>query len=330
MAPRTLGLLGHQQGDDADLDLRPPHHPGRRVGPLPRADGGAAQGRGRLLRPHLRGPRRPLPAGAVGDRRPPRRSSGAARQARRSRSRRRSCSSSTPTACAATWSPTSIPLDSSARAAPRPRPRHLRPHALGPRPRVHHRRAVRRGPRDAARHPRRPARHLLRHDRRRVHVHRRPASARRGCRCAWRSTRNYPAARRARAGGASSRSWSEAESFERFLHAKYVGHKRFSLEGGEALIPLLDRVLNDAAREGVREVVIGMPHRGRLNVLANTVGQAAGPDLRGVRGQRPDPDTTQGSGDVKYHLGASRHPPGGHRGDDRRAAGARTRATSSS
>ena len=65
----------------------------------------------------------------------------------------------------------------------------------------------------------------------------------------------------------------EAESFERFLHAKYVGHKRFSLEGCEAAIPLLDRVLSDAARAGVREAVIGMAHRGRLNVLANTVGK---------------------------------------------------------
>src|SRR5439155_17070804 len=65
----------------------------------------------------------------------------------------------------------------------------------------------------------------------------------------------------------------EAESFERFLHAKYIGHKRFSLEGGETAIPLLDKVLSDAARAGVRETVIGMSHRGRLNVLANTIGK---------------------------------------------------------
>src|SRR5262249_28907947 len=65
----------------------------------------------------------------------------------------------------------------------------------------------------------------------------------------------------------------EAESFERFLHAKYVGHKRFSLDGCEAAIPLLDTLLSAAAREGVREAAIGMAHRGRLNVLANTIGK---------------------------------------------------------
>ena len=96
----------------------------------------------------------------------------------------------------------------------------------------------------------------------------------------------------------------EAESFERFLHAKYVGHKRFSLEGCEALIPLLDRVLNDAAREGVREAVIGMAHRGRLNVLANTIGKPLAQIFSEFEGQT-DPDSTQGSGDVKYHLGAT-------------------------
>src|SRR4029453_1036370 len=57
----------------------------------------------------------------------------------------------------------------------------------------------------------------------------------------------------------------EAESFERFLHTRYIGHKRFSLEGCEAVIPLLDRVLNEAARDGVQEAVIGIAHRGRLN-----------------------------------------------------------------
>jgi 2-oxoglutarate decarboxylase len=96
----------------------------------------------------------------------------------------------------------------------------------------------------------------------------------------------------------------EAESFERFLHAKYVGHKRFSLEGGEALIPLLDTLLNDAASLGVEEVVIGMSHRGRLNVLANTVGKPLAQIFSAFEGNL-DPDSTQGSGDVKYHLGAT-------------------------
>ena len=96
----------------------------------------------------------------------------------------------------------------------------------------------------------------------------------------------------------------EAEGFERFLHTKYVGHKRFSLEGCEALIPLLDRVLCDAARAGVKEAVIGMSHRGRLNVLANTIGKPLVQIFSEFEGH-VDADSTQGSGDVKYHLGAS-------------------------
>ncbi len=93
-----------------------------------------------------------------------------------------------------------------------------------------------------------------------------------------------------------------AESFERFLHARYIGHKRFSLEGGEALIPLLDRALNDAALLGLREAVLGMPHRGRLNVLANTIAKPL-PEIF-AEFQETDPTTYQGSGDVKYHIGA--------------------------
>jgi 2-oxoglutarate dehydrogenase E1 component len=96
----------------------------------------------------------------------------------------------------------------------------------------------------------------------------------------------------------------EAESFERFLHAKYIGHKRFSLEGCEATIPLLDRVLCDAARQGVAEAVIGMSHRGRLNVLANVVGKSLAQIFSEFEGD-VDPESTQGSGDVKYHLGAA-------------------------
>ena len=95
-----------------------------------------------------------------------------------------------------------------------------------------------------------------------------------------------------------------AEAFERFLHTKYVGHKRFSLEGAESLIPMLHCLLDDAADAGIQEAVIGMAHRGRLNVLANVVGKAYAQIFRGFEGDI-DPDTTQGSGDVKYHLGAS-------------------------
>ncbi|MFI5414012.1 MAG: thiamine pyrophosphate-dependent enzyme, partial [Candidatus Lutacidiplasmatales archaeon] len=95
----------------------------------------------------------------------------------------------------------------------------------------------------------------------------------------------------------------EAESFEKFLHAKYVGHKRFSLEGGEAAIPLLTRLLDRAAQTGIEEAVIGMPHRGRLTVLTTIVEKPAVRIFAEFE-EVGDPDSTQGSGDVKYHLGA--------------------------
>jgi 2-oxoglutarate dehydrogenase E1 component len=94
-----------------------------------------------------------------------------------------------------------------------------------------------------------------------------------------------------------------AEAFENFLQTKYVGHKRFSLEGAESVIPLLDAVLAEAAGEGLDEVAIGMPHRGRLNVLANIVGKSYGQIFREFDGDI-DTGTAHGSGDVKYHLGA--------------------------
>jgi 2-oxoglutarate dehydrogenase E1 component len=97
---------------------------------------------------------------------------------------------------------------------------------------------------------------------------------------------------------------NEAEAFEAFLHQKYVGHKRFSLEGAESLIPILDSVLGDAADAGMQEAVIGMAHRGRLNVLANVVGKSFAQIFREFEGSI-DPNTAQGSGDVKYHVGAT-------------------------
>ena len=100
------------------------------------------------------------------------------------------------------------------------------------------------------------------------------------------------------------RKLNEAEAFERFLHTKYVGHKRFGLEGAESLIPLLDTLLNAAVDDEMEEVVIGMAHRGRLNVLANTIGKSYSRIFGEFEGNM-DVDTTQGSGDVKYHLGAS-------------------------
>ncbi|MBQ0828232.1 multifunctional oxoglutarate decarboxylase/oxoglutarate dehydrogenase thiamine pyrophosphate-binding subunit/dihydrolipoyllysine-residue succinyltransferase subunit [Streptomyces tagetis] len=94
-----------------------------------------------------------------------------------------------------------------------------------------------------------------------------------------------------------------AEAFETFLQTKYVGQKRFSLEGGESVIPLLDAVLDSAAESRLDEVVIGMAHRGRLNVLANVVGKSYAQIFREFEGNL-DPKSMHGSGDVKYHLGA--------------------------
>ncbi|HEX6402695.1 MAG TPA: multifunctional oxoglutarate decarboxylase/oxoglutarate dehydrogenase thiamine pyrophosphate-binding subunit/dihydrolipoyllysine-residue succinyltransferase subunit [Pseudonocardiaceae bacterium] len=94
-----------------------------------------------------------------------------------------------------------------------------------------------------------------------------------------------------------------AESFETFLQTKYVGQKRFSLEGAETVIPLLDAVLDKAAEYGLDEVVLGMPHRGRLNVLANLVGKPYSQIFQEFEGNL-DPGQAHGSGDVKYHLGA--------------------------
>ncbi|GGM93187.1 alpha-ketoglutarate decarboxylase [Thermopolyspora flexuosa] len=97
---------------------------------------------------------------------------------------------------------------------------------------------------------------------------------------------------------------NNAEAFETFLQTKFVGQKRFSLEGGESLIPLLDSVITSAAQEGLDEVVIGMAHRGRLNVLANIVGKSYAQIFAEFEGNL-DPRSAHGSGDVKYHLGAT-------------------------
>ena len=96
---------------------------------------------------------------------------------------------------------------------------------------------------------------------------------------------------------------NEAEIFETFLQTKFVGQKRFSLEGGESAIVLLDEVCEQAAEAGLEEVCIGMPHRGRLNVLSNIVGKSYEQIFREFEGNL-DPRTVQGSGDVKYHLGS--------------------------
>jgi 2-oxoglutarate dehydrogenase E1 component len=96
---------------------------------------------------------------------------------------------------------------------------------------------------------------------------------------------------------------SEAEVFERFLHSRYVGQKRFGLEGGESTIVALRTILDAAADSGTKEAVIGMAHRGRLNVLANIVGKSYSDIFSEFEGNL-DPESVQGSGDVKYHKGA--------------------------
>jgi 2-oxoglutarate dehydrogenase E1 component len=96
---------------------------------------------------------------------------------------------------------------------------------------------------------------------------------------------------------------NEAEVFERFLHSRYVGQKRFGLEGAESTIVALQTILDVAADEGTKEVVIGMAHRGRLNVLANVVGKSYNDIFSEFEGNL-DPESVQGSGDVKYHKGA--------------------------
>jgi len=95
-----------------------------------------------------------------------------------------------------------------------------------------------------------------------------------------------------------------AEAFETFLQTKYVGQKRFSLEGAETVIPMMDAAIDQAAEHGLDEVVIGMPHRGRLNVLANIVGKPYSQIFSEFEGNL-NPSQAHGSGDVKYHLGAS-------------------------
>jgi len=97
----------------------------------------------------------------------------------------------------------------------------------------------------------------------------------------------------------------EAEGFEGFLDKKYTGTKRFGLDGGEAAIPALEQILKRGSALGIKEVVIGMPHRGRLNVLANFMDKPYQAIFSEFQGNAANPEDVQGSGDVKYHLGTS-------------------------
>ncbi|KPQ06319.1 MAG: 2-oxoglutarate dehydrogenase E1 component SucA [Rhodobacteraceae bacterium HLUCCA12] len=97
----------------------------------------------------------------------------------------------------------------------------------------------------------------------------------------------------------------EAEGFEKFLHVKYMGTKRFGLDGGEALIPAMEQIIKRGGQLGLKEIVFGMPHRGRLNILANVMGKPYRAIFDEFQGGSFKPEDVDGSGDVKYHLGAS-------------------------
>ena len=97
----------------------------------------------------------------------------------------------------------------------------------------------------------------------------------------------------------------EAEGFEKFLHVKYMGTKRFGLDGGEALVPAMEQIIKRGGALGVRDVIIGMPHRGRLSVLANVMQKPYKAIFNEFQGGSFKPEDVDGSGDVKYHLGAS-------------------------
>ncbi|MDO6726132.1 2-oxoglutarate dehydrogenase E1 component [Cognatishimia sp. 1_MG-2023] len=97
----------------------------------------------------------------------------------------------------------------------------------------------------------------------------------------------------------------EAEGFEKFLHVKYMGTKRFGLDGGESLIPAMEQIIKRGGALGVRDIVIGMPHRGRLSVLANVMQKPYKAIFNEFQGGSFKPEDVDGSGDVKYHLGAS-------------------------
>ena len=300
------------EGHHDQLHLRPPHHPGRRVRAVPEAGRGAAPRRRRLLRRGVPRPRGALRGRAVAARRQPDRPrAGDAREADGGRQPHPPAPRARP--------PHRRPRPAAlARAghARRARPRHLRAHDLGPRPRVPHRRP-------------RPAASAWRSATSSTSCATRTAAPSASSTCTSRTPRSSAGSRsRSRACRPSCRLEDQrhilerlnaAEAFEKFLATKYVGQKRFGLEGAESAIPILDAILEAAADADLDGSVIGMPHRGRLNVLTNIVGKSYDQIFKEFEGQ-VDPDSMQGSGDVKYHLGQV--------GQVRRPAPARTSRSS--
>ena len=213
--------------------------------------------------------------------------------------------------------PRPAPLEG-ARDAGRARPGHLRAHDLGPRPRVPHRRARRAASawRSATSSTCCATPTAARSASSTCTSRTRRSSA--GSRSRWRACRRSSALDDQRY---ILERLNAAEAFEKFLATKYVGQKRFGLEGAESAIPILDAILEAAADADLDGSVIGMPHRGRLNVLTNIVGKSYDQLFKEFEGQ-VDPDSMQGSGDVKYHLGQTRQVrrplrQGHHRGAGR-------------
>src|SRR5205085_1733956 len=97
----------------------------------------------------------------------------------------------------------------------------------------------------------------------------------------------------------------ETEGFEKFLHRRFPGTKRFGLDGGESLVPALEQMIKRGGAMGVKDIIVGMPHRGRLNVLAAVMGKPYHVIFHEFQGGSSLPSDIEGSGDVKYHLGAS-------------------------
>ena len=182
---------------------------------------------------------------------------------------------------------------------------------------------------------RRPAPHLQRRHRLRL----RPGPDRRRARLAARGGRERPVRRRLSPEAKKKllERLTEVEGFERFLHQTYLGQKRFSIEGTDALVPMLDEIIRDAAAAGTREVVIGMAHRGRLNVLTHVLGKPYAAIIAAFEGSMArsaspsDSSSDNGvTGDVKYHLGARRARAADGGRSRCRWCSRRTRATSSS
>ena len=177
---------------------------------------------------------------------------------------------------------------------------------------------------DARRPARRAARRVLPHDRHRVHAH--PGHRRAALDPVARSRASAVQLAKDELRHLLER-LNAAEAFEKFLATKYVGTKRFGLEGAESAIPILDTILSAAADDGLDGVVLGMAHRGRLNVLANIVGKSYDQIFREFEGY-VDPTSVQGSGDVKYHLGAIGQVREPERAPTSRSSWPPTRATS--